>query len=162
MPFSLHNRSVERNGKTKTYYYFNHPGSVAILAERDGRFAFIRQLRPAIDRVILEVPAGTLEPGEDPTACALRELAEETGLRARRIEKLGSVYASPGYSSERMHIYLATDLVDGPTQFDEGELIEPDLVWITAEELTSMIADGSVDDAKTIVALDLYERLYDK
>src|SRR5512143_1761515 len=94
-----------------TYQVVRHPGGVAVLPlHDDGTVTLIRQLRPAVDAVMLELPAGRLSPGEEPVACGLRELAEETGLVAARLAPLGFIHSSPGVFDEVIHLYLATGL----------------------------------------------------
>lgn len=135
-----------------------HPGAVAILPLLDdGRVCLIRNYRVAVDRTLIELPAGTLEPGEDPAVTAERELIEETGYRAGRIEKLREFTMSPGILNERMYLYLARDLTPGPTALEAGETIENLVVnW---DEAMRMVADGSIEDAKTLVGLLSYELL---
>lgn len=157
MLFRFETRRVLIRGREHTFYVLPHPGAVGVVAWRDGKLALIRQFRPAIDRSILEIPAGVLEPNEDPRAAAARELAEETGLRARRLERLGGLFATPGYSAEYLHIFLAMDLTEGATQFDPGEEIA-ELVWLTPAELEQLIARGEVEDAKTVAAFYLLQR----
>ncbi|MCE5303460.1 MAG: NUDIX hydrolase [Planctomycetaceae bacterium] len=132
-----------------------HPGAVVILPLLDGdRVCLLRQYRVAVRQTLIELPAGTLEPGEDPADCARRELAEETGYRAGRIEPLLTFYMSPGILDEQMHLYVATSLQPGPTSFDAGEDIQPLLcTWPQALE---MVRTGKITDGKTLVALLLY------
>jgi ADP-ribose pyrophosphatase len=129
-----------------------HPGAVTIvpLLEAD-RVCLIRNFRPSVGRTLVELPAGTLEPAEDPAAAASRELREETGYRAGTIELLTSFYMSPGILSERMFVFLATDLAGGPARLEAGEQIEPLIVaW---PEAVAMALDGRIEDAKTLAAL---------
>jgi len=129
-----------------------HPGSVAILAFPEPRTVLLERIwRYAVEAEMIEVPAGTLEPGEDPAACAVRELAEETGYRARRIERLAGLCLSPGILSERMTVYLASDLEKGDPAREPGEEIEN--VLMPVEEAMAMIRDGRITDAKTVAAL---------
>jgi ADP-ribose pyrophosphatase len=117
----------------------------------DGRVCLIRNHRATVERTLIEVPAGTLEPNEDPDACAIRELEEETGYRAGKLEKLTTFYMSPGILNERMHVYLATGLEEGPSRREAGEEIENYLV--TWEEALAMVERGEIEDGKTIAAL---------
>ena len=111
----------------------------------------MRNVRPAVGQTLIELPAGTLEPGEDPAETARRELAEETGYRAGRIEHLISFYSSPGICDEHMHLYLAQDLTAGPMSLDPGEELEPLLCsW---DEALAMIHSGRIHDAKTLAGL---------
>lgn len=132
-----------------------HPGAVVILPLLDdGRVVLIRNYRISVDEELLELPAGTLEAGEDPLACAHRELAEETGYRAGALEPLTSFFASPGFLTERMYLFLATQLESGHTALEQGEEIQTLLVpWETA---LGMARDGEIHDAKTLVGLLYY------
>ena len=104
--------------------------------------------------MMLEIPAGVLEPGEDPAQAAARELEEETVRIAGKRERIGGLYATPGYSAEYLHVFLATDLAEGNTAFDPGEQIDA-LIWATPAELTAAVRRGQLEDAKTIAALFL-------
>jgi ADP-ribose pyrophosphatase len=132
-----------------------HPGAVVILPLLDdGRICFVRNYRVAVGQTLIELPAGTLEPGEDTAESAKRELAEETGYRADRIEHLLTFCMSPGILDEQMHLYLATGLHAGPTALEAGEDIQPLLCsW---EEALEMVARGEIHDAKTLVGLMHY------
>ena len=133
-----------------------HPGAVAILpVVDDGRICLIENYRVAAGRGLYELPAGTLEPGEDPLAAAGRELAEETGYRAGRIELMARFFTSPGVLSEQMYLYLATGLKPGEPSREAGEDIRNHLVpW---EEAVEMARDGRIEDAKTLVGLLHYQ-----
>lgn len=155
--FRFDTRRVNIRGEDHTFYVLPHPGAVGIIAFEHEKIALIKQYRPAIDQTILEIPAGVLEPGEDPHEAATRELAEETGLRARTLTRLGGLYATPGYSAEYLHIFLATNLTLGETQFDAGEQID-ELVWLSLHELSQAITQGEVEDSKTIAALYLLQQ----
>jgi ADP-ribose pyrophosphatase len=100
---------------------------------------------------LLEVPAGTLEPGEPPEVTAARELTEETGYRAGRIEPMGGWWVSPGVMNERMYLYRCTDLTPGPAAHQPDERLEP--VIVSWGEALAMVRDGRIDDAKTMLAL---------
>jgi ADP-ribose pyrophosphatase len=134
-----------------------HPGAVVLVALRqDGEppephVLMVRQHRPALDRTILELPAGTREPGEPWLQCAQRELREETGYRAASFMSLGAVWAAPGLSNERMALFMATDLSAAPLPMDVDEQIAVES-WPLAE-LTAMALDGRLDDAKSAVAV---------
>lgn len=134
-----------------------HPGAVTILPVfDDGRICLIRNFRPAVGRELYELPAGTLEPGEAPLATATRELEEETGYVAASIEPLREFWMSPGILNERMYLFLARGLQPGKPALDAGEIVAPHIV--TREEALAMVADGRIEDAKTLVGLLCYER----
>jgi ADP-ribose pyrophosphatase len=149
-----HIRGVD--GRESVREVVRHPGSVVILAVPEaGRILLERVWRYAVGGVMLELPAGTLEPGEDPAACAARELAEETGYRAGRLEPILRLHPSPGILSEQMTIFRAFDLVKGEPALEPGEEIETVLVPVA--EVLSMIADGRITDSKTVAGV-LYAR----
>jgi ADP-ribose pyrophosphatase len=135
----------------------HHPGAVTILPRLpDGRIVMIRNYRVAVCQTLLELPAGTLEPGEDPDVTAARELAEETGYTAGSIQLLAQFWMSPGILRERMHLYLAEGLAAGQARPEPGEVIEPVLMpW---EEALACVARGEIQDAKTLVGLLYYDR----
>ena len=135
-----------------TYQVVRHPGGVAVLPlHDDGTVTLISQLRPAVDAVMLELPAGRLSPGEEPAACGRRELAEETGLVAGEIASLGFIHSSPGVFDEVIHLFLATGLVQAGASQEEYEDIE--CVRVTFTDALEMARDGRISDGKTIAAL---------
>ncbi len=135
-----------------------HPGAVVILPLLDdGRICFVRNYRVAVAQTLIELPAGTLEPDEDPAATALRELAEETGYRAGRLEHLITFCMSPGILDEQMHLYLAQDLRPGPTALEAGEDIQS--LLCTWDEALQMARQGDIHDGKSLVGL-LYYRTF--
>jgi ADP-ribose pyrophosphatase len=135
-----------------------HPGAVAVLPLVDaGHVCLLKNHRFIPGEDLLEIPAGTLEPGEAPERAAPRELAEETGYRAGRWRKLAEFYPSPGVLSERTHLFLAEELTPGPMHLDPGEQLEPRVVaWSDA---VRWALDGTIRDAKTLVAILLWDRL---
>jgi len=134
-----------------------HPGAVTIVPLlADDRVVLIRNFRPAVGRTLIELPAGTLEAGEDPLQAAGRELEEETGYCSGRIEPLCQFFMSPGILRERMHLFVATELAPGTMRLDEGEQIEP--VVVSWAEALAMVGDGRIEDAKTLVGLLWYQR----
>lgn len=135
-----------------------HPGSVAMLPLLDNgrQVVLIRNQRIGLDHALWEIPAGTLEPGEDPDACAGRELREETGYSAGRVRKLAEWFVGPGVSDERMRLYLCDHLTAGPAALQPDERIEP--VVVDFAEALAMIDDGRIEDAKTALALLLWDR----
>jgi ADP-ribose pyrophosphatase len=135
-----------------TYQIVRHPGGVGVLPlHRDGTVSLIRQLRPAVDSFMLELPAGRLDPGEEPAQCGLRELAEETGIIAGRLESLGIIHPSPGVFDEVVHLFLATELAHGEANPEHYEDIE--VVNLSLQEAVHMVIDGSITDGKTAMAL---------
>jgi ADP-ribose pyrophosphatase len=133
-----------------------HPGAVVILPLLDdGRICFVRNYRVAVRQTLIELPAGTLEPEEEPARTALRELAEETGYRAGRIKHVITFCMSPGILDEQMHLYLAEALQPGPTALEAGEDIEP--LLCTWEEALELVHRGDIRDAKTLVGLLYYQ-----
>ena len=132
----------------------HHPGSAVILpVHDDGTVVLVRQYRHPAVRYLLEAPAGTLSDGERPEAGAARELEEELGLRAARMEKLSEFFVSPGFLEEKMWVYLATELSDGMARPDEDEVLE--VVRLPMSDALEMITSGEIQDAKTIIALML-------
>lgn len=133
----------------------DHPGAACILPiDAQGNFLLIRQWRRAVQKSLLEIPAGTLEPGESPYACADRELREETGFRAQKLTFLGGCYSAPGFCNEYLHIFLAEDLVHDPLIAEDTEHI--DLVPVTSQDMHKLICDGSIQDSKTLASILLY------
>jgi len=152
-------RSYELSGGRKAEAeVILHPGGAAVLPFLDAQHVLlIRQLRPALGRKLLELPAGKLDPGEDPLSCAARELQEETGYAAGRMRSLGSMITAPGFCDERLHLYLALDLTPCEARPDEDEEIET--VPMAFDEALRMALDGRIDDGKTRLALLLCEML---
>ena len=141
-----------------TYQVVRHPGGVAVLPlHDDGTVTLIRQLRPAVDRVMLELPAGRLFPGEQPESCGRRELAEETGLTATDLVPLGFIYSSPGVFDEVIHLFLATGLAQNEAHQEEYEDIE--CLRVDFAEALRMARDGRISDGKTMAALFRAEEL---
>lgn len=132
----------------------HHPGSAVIVpVHDDGTVVFVRQYRHPAVRYLLELPAGTLEDGERPDACALRELEEELGLAAEQLDKLTEFFVSPGFLEEKMWVYLATGLSEGKPNPDEDEVL--DIVRLPIGDALEMITSGEIQDAKTIIGLML-------
>jgi len=130
-----------------------HNGGVTVAAITDeGRMVMVKQFRKAAEKVLLEAPAGKIDPGEnDHLLVAVRELKEETGYTAGRMTHMASFYTSVGYSTELLHLYLAQDLIPGEPEFDDNEAIE--IEEYDLDELKRMVAGGMIEDAKTIAAI---------
>jgi ADP-ribose pyrophosphatase len=145
------------DGQTASLQYIKHPGSVAVLPMVDGdRVCLIHSRRLTVDKTLIELPAGTREPDESPRQTAVRELAEETGYRANAMEELATFYPSPGITDERIWIFVARGLTAGDPAREANEEIENFVVpWPDA---MSMAASGEIQDAKTMLALLIYER----
>lgn len=132
----------------------HHPGSAVIVpVHDDGTVVLVRQYRHPVVRYLLEAPAGTLADGERPEAGAARELEEELGLFAARLEKLSEFFVSPGFLEEKMWVYLATELSEGKQKLDDDEVI--DVVRLPIADALEMITSGEIQDAKTIIGLIL-------
>jgi ADP-ribose pyrophosphatase len=135
-----------------------HPGAVVLLPLLDDdRICLIRNFRLAVDEELIELPAGTIDPHEDPLETARRELQEETGYLAGTLEKLHEFWVSPGILNERMHVFVARDLAPGPSRLERGEQIQT--LEVSWREALEMIDSRQIRDAKTIVGLLFYERL---
>jgi len=138
-----------------------HRGSAVIVPVfDDGTVALVRQYRHPAQDYLLEVPAGSLEKGEDPELGARRELEEEVGVTAEKLEKIAEFYVSPGFLTEKMHVFLATGLTDVGQQLESDELIE--IHRIPLAEAAQMARDGALPDAKTIIGLTAAERKLQK
>ena len=150
-------RQVSKDGTMHERDVIVHPGSVVVLPLLDSdRVCLIRNYRVAVGETLIELPAGTLEPGEDPLETARRELAEETGYRAGKLEKLCEFYMSPGILRERMHLFLATQLMAGKDSREPGEEIEN--LAVPWSEAIGMVESGTIRDAKTLAGLLYYDR----
>jgi len=140
------------NGHRGSIEVVEHRGGVAIVARPDpAHIVLVRQYRPAPGRELWEVPAGKLEPGEEPLASAMRELAEETGYRCSRMRRLWSFYTSPGFSNELLHLYVAEGLTSGAAHTEDNEQIECRVFAI--EDAWRMVTEDQLPDAKTQIAL---------
>ncbi|MBE7031181.1 MAG: NUDIX hydrolase [Ruminococcaceae bacterium] len=146
------------NGNTSTREIVSHPGGVGVVAlDENNNVYMVRQFRKPLDKVLLEVPAGKLDGGEDPRICGIRELEEETGMCARSFEPLGEFYPSVGFSAETLYLYIARDLYPGKVHPDEDEFLEVEKIPL--DTLVEMVMDGRIKDGKTIVAI-LKAKLY--
>lgn len=146
--------TVREGDKTYVREIVHHPGSAVILPVfNDGTIALVRQYRHPAVRYLLELPAGTLKDKERPEEGAARELEEELGVVAGRMEKLSEFFVSPGFCEEKMWLYLATDLTETEQRLEDDELLE--VVRVPLERALQMITDGEIEDAKTIIGLIL-------
>ena len=140
------------DGKSATRELVEHPGGVAVIAiDENKKVYMVRQYRKPFDRVCFEVPAGKLDADEEPLVCGMRELEEETGMKARNFVYLGEFMLSPGFCRELIHIYLATDLYTGNVNPDEGEFLE--IEKHNLDDLINMVMSNEIKDAKTVMAI---------
>lgn len=140
------------SGKRTTREIVEHGDAVAIVAiDGQGQVLLVRQFREAVGQTLLEVPAGGLKPQEDPVDCVRRELQEEAGFRPLKVEKLGGFYSSPGFCTEYLHLFLATDLEPSQLYDEDTESIE--VIKVPLAQIPQLIADGSITDAKSIAGL---------
>jgi ADP-ribose pyrophosphatase len=140
------------NGKELTYDLVKHHGAVVVIpVDAQGNIIFVRQFRIGAEQSLLELPAGLLEEDEQAEECAMREIQEETGMAPGKLEKLGEFYMVPGYSTEKMQVFLATQLYESRLPMDEDEFIERD--FIPVKEAYRMARAGQLLDGKTLAAL---------
>lgn len=145
------------NGKTGELEMVRHPGASAVVpflsdpAGEDPQVLLIRQYRYAADGFVYEIPAGKLDGGEDPLECARRELLEETGCTAERIERLTTIYTTPGFTDERIHLFMAVGLTHGETAHEEHEFIS--FEQMTLSRALELIEEGEIVDGKTVCGL---------
>ena len=145
------------NGQTARHEIVRHPGAVAMVPlTPDDEVILVQQFRLAANRIMLEIPAGTLNPDEDPQVAAGRELQEEIGLKPGRLIPLGGEYTAPGYTSEFIHLFLAEDLAPAPLAVDDDEFLET--VTLPLNEALRRVETGAIQDGKTIAALLLAAR----
>ncbi|QOV89532.1 NUDIX hydrolase [Humisphaera borealis] len=155
----IHHLEQSRTGKRLLKEVVVHPGAVVILGFLDdGRLLLIGNRRYSIGQTLIEVPAGTLEKGEDPMNCAGRELLEETGYLAGRLKRIASFFASPGILTEKMHLFAAYDLTFQGQALEAGEEIE--VIPTTLADAIELIRTGQIEDSKTIAAVLMYERFH--
>lgn len=147
--------TLQINGKKAVREVVTHNGSAAILPIMGNTIIMEKQYRHPIGKELLEIPAGTIEKGEKPEVCAARELIEETGYRAGNLKPMGSLYMTPGYCTELIHFFLATDLAKVDShEMDEDEMIT--LVNVKVDDVVKMILNGQIEDAKTVCAVLAY------
>jgi len=142
-------------GRKTTREIVEHSDCVAIIAlDGEDNVLLVNQYRKPVEKELLEIPAGGIEPGEKLEDCVRRELREETGFLPKKVERLGGFYSSPGYCTEYLHFFLATELVPSPLQAEDSESIR--LVRVRLSEVLGLITSGSICDAKSIAALFLF------
>ena len=142
-------------GRRTTREIVEHSDAVAVVAvNADGNVLLVKQFRKPVEKELLEVPAGCIEPGEDPVATVRRELREETGFLPRKIDRIGGFYSAPGFCTEYLHLYLATDLVPNPLYAEDTDSIK--LVPVPLRQVAELIASGTICDAKSIAGLLLF------
>jgi ADP-ribose pyrophosphatase len=140
------------DGRETIYEVVQHSGAVTLVPVDDhGRIWFVRQYRSGVRGPLLELPAGTLEPGEEPQACAAREVREEIGQAAKNLTKIGSIFLAPGYSTEYMHFYLATNLYAAALAADDDEFLETEAIAVP--EVFRMVGRNELNDGKTLAGL---------
>jgi len=140
------------DGGHSTREVVEHAGAVAVVAvDNDNNIIMVRQYRKPVERVLFEIPAGTMEQGEDPLVCAQRELREETGFTALHWEKILSYYSAPGFTDEHLHLYLAAGLTGGEIELDEDEFVET--IRLPLPEAYRMIFEGKICDGKSIIGI---------
>ena len=151
--FNIRKYKVTATGNQVTYRdVVEHSGGAVIVAVKDnGNVLLVRQFRKPVERVMVELPAGKRDPGEDPETTAIRELKEETGYTAGSIRFLTAIHTSVGYSTELLYIYLCKDLTPGETNFDSTE--DLDLMELSADEALEKVMIGEITDSKTVVGL---------
>lgn len=142
------------NGEPCIREMVEHSGGASVLYIEDGKVLLVRQFRYAYGESIYEIPAGKLETGEDPMLAAKRELEEEAGVKAGRLELMFTLYPTPGYTSEKIYIYQAFDCEKVNAHLDEGEFL--DIEYIPLEKAKEMLKNGEIKDGKTIIALQAY------
>ena len=146
------------DGRERPREIVKHPGAVALVpVDKEGNLLLVRQYRRAAGKVLLEIPAGTREPGEDAEKCAQRELREEIGYNAGKIEHMGGFYSAPGFCTEYLECYLLTDLTEGRDDADDDEDIE--VVSLSAEKALEAIRSGEICDAKSIAGILMWMSL---
>ena len=149
------------DGRTFQREMIYHPGAVCMVpVDGDGLLLLVEQYRHGAGRRLLELPAGTLEPGEEPASTAERELREEVGMRPARVEAIGGFYVAPSYATEYIHLFLCSDLTPAPLAGDEDEDIL--VVRLSREEALAAVDDGRIVDAKSIAGILRWERLVAK
>lgn len=150
--FSVETLTVRlSDGSSSWREIVRHNGGAGMCAVLDGKICLVRQYRVALERMTLEIPAGKLDPGEDPCVCAAREFEEETGYSASEVAPLAVTAGAPGFCNEKTRIFVARGLKRGAARPDEGEFV--DVVWLPVEDMVEAVQAGIIEDAKTVVAV---------
>ncbi len=146
------------DGNRATREIVRHPGAAVIIPlTEENEILMVRQFRKTIDKCLLELPAGKLDPGETPEQCAARELKEETGCSAADLKYLMSIHTSPGFSNEVLHLFVATGLTEGDQKTDADEFVSTEKISI--KKLLDMVYSGEITDAKTIIGIMAAEKI---
>ena len=146
---------LTEDGRKSTREVVERTDCIAVVAaDKDGNILLEKQYRQAVGKELLEIPAGGIDEGEDPETAVVREMREETGFRPRKIQRLTGFYSSPGYSTEYLYLYLATDLVRDPLSAEDTAGIE--WMWVPMAQIQEMIASGKIEDSKSVAGLLFY------
>lgn len=146
------------DGSVATRELVEHPGGVGIVAiTENDEIILVEQYRKPLDKVIYEIPAGKLDPGEHHRTCGIRELGEETGLSAKVFDYMGFIYPSPGFTDEVTHVYLAKELTQGETHPDDDEFL--DVKKVPFDTALKMVMDGEINDAKSVFGILKYNMM---
>ncbi|KPU44878.1 ADP-ribose pyrophosphatase [Oxobacter pfennigii] len=148
------------DGRTAYREIVEHNGGVAIVAVKDKKIVLVKQFRKPLDNTLVEIPAGKLEKNEEPQHCALRELEEETGLIPLNLKPLCSIFTSPGFSNERLHLFFADEFKEGALNRDDDEFM--DILYVTLDSALEMIQSGEITDAKSICGILLYSQFIER
>ncbi|MBN1638038.1 MAG: NUDIX hydrolase [Ignavibacteriales bacterium] len=149
---------IYKSGNPGVREIVHHPGGAVVVGvTKENKIILVKQFRYPLNKIIYELPAGKLDKNEDPVECATRELIEETGYTAGKIENLGYIYSSPGFCDEKLYIYLATNLKAGEHKREEGE-IGMEVLEFDLSEIEEMITKGEICDAKTICGIYFYKK----
>lgn len=152
--FTVRQDEVEIKSKPYKRDIVHHKsGGVGVLAMIDDEIVFVKQYRPAVQAEVIEIPAGKLEPNEDPMITGMRELAEECGLKASSLTKICTLYATPGYCDEQIHVYYANDVTALETSIEMDEDEEITIIKMSLEDAMKAIEEGIIKDSKTIIAV---------
>jgi ADP-ribose pyrophosphatase len=144
------------DGRETTREIIEHEPCIAVVAvDKEGKILLVRQFRRAADRELLEIPAGGIEPGEDPVAAVKREMSEETGYMPQTVTRLGGFYSSPGFCTEYLYLFLATDMVPNRLHAEDTEDIT--LVRVTLDEAVELVMSNNICDSKSVAGILTYQ-----